>query len=308
MICPNCGANNPDNSAFCRECGTRLGAAQSDAAACNTGIQRASTTAPQMVTPAATPQPSWPATQSPTAAYSNLGSNYQTAPAMAPEPPAQQKKKGGAGKVIIAIVIIALLAAAGYFAWQNNLIPFLPAPTSQTESKPASEPEATTPETTTPEATTPEEPAASESTSDNPLIGVWTGMLTKTDPHYAGQKSCKGGLDKPIVLTIRSVDEHGRMVADLKVCYHNHDYYNGADVASDPGDVYVEFTDIQLINQNNSFEYVADVNEYYKGGSLNIDFTYDENEDTIYAVVDGITNTRETNISEQVDSYSLFKD
>ena len=86
MFCPNCGAQNPDGSAFCQNCGARLAAAQQ----------------PQQQYQ---PQPQYQPRQQyqPQPQYQPHQPQYQY------QPQAQPKKKGGILKIVLVCVVVAVL-------------------------------------------------------------------------------------------------------------------------------------------------------------------------------------------------------
>ena len=131
--------------------------------------------------------------------------------------------------------------------------------------------------------------------TENSLVGTWTGTLSEN--YYGG---CSGAKEKPIVLTIHSVDKHNRMKLDLKVCYHNHDSKYPA-IESSPDDVYLEFKDQEVLLKDRKLSLVKNVSEYGEESTVTIDVTF-EGKDSASAQVDGYGR------NHSQDRFVVYKD
>ena len=118
MNCSTCGANIPDGSKFCSECGaTVMDLTQALAQVAEaTGV-----TETQFIAPA---------TPSPEASYDSLGADYMT-PAMEPAP-----KKNTPLIAAAVALIVALIALGAVIAWKTGLFDRTPTPASTPEPAP----------------------------------------------------------------------------------------------------------------------------------------------------------------------------
>lgn len=297
MFCPNCGKQIPDGSVFCPECGANL------AATANGGS----------TAPFATPTPS----VTPTAAYDSLGTSYQTPPTMVAGGVPRSPKKPGKWKavlIVVAIVVVALGGGLVYLKVSGNQLPFY-VPVISDWLQPEKHGASSVDSSSSPHASGSEDTSGrsdaqgssdtgTSATSDDggdtsgedtdaavpsptpkpsgkyaDLVGTWTGTPTS-------EVDCVAAQSMPIKLTVKSVADNGTMVADVTVCYHNHDHDENN---STQGDEQVTFSDVSISgeewNDVMTYTYRGDVSSYNGRGDLSITITYDTKDKTMDADV-----------------------
>lgn len=235
MFCKNCGTENPDGSAFCRSCGTPLG-------------NRPSSTPPNA-------HPTSPST-------------------------GRDKRRSSLYPAIAALALVLVLAGIGAFLLRRRL--FAQKPTIQSQptvesSEAASDAEPSTSQT--PSVVIPaDESDASQVESVNldggaqgstkSLVGMWVGTLGSK---RAAGAYCYGAQLIPLTLNVKSVDEAGKMKADITLCYHNHAIGDN-EIDSDPGDTALTFSDVTIANYGGNIEYHGDISTVNREGSVAVVF------------------------------------
>ena len=273
MFCPNCGKPVPDGAAVCPNCGEQL--PDSDAG----GSQDSAGSVP-------------------TTAYDSLGTSYQTPRTVVETEGGKNdrkapKKKFPVGVIVVAVIVVCLLLAMVFRESIpepiRNVIPDVPGITQHTHATQTTDATNST-ETDngegvvstgtsdtsevsdTSSANGSESVANGDSTSSSTgspssdstsgssskqgtysdLVGTWTGTF-KGNPEFYGSQ-----VNVP-VLTIKSVDDSGKVHFDVKLNFHNHDSQQNG---STDGDEMLEFDDLVAIIQNDSFTYKFDVSKY----------------------------------------------
>lgn len=285
MFCPNCGKPVPDGAAVCPNCGTQL---------------------PNKNTGSAQDQQS--AGSAPTTAYDSLGTSYQTPRTIVEAGNGKPGNNvGNAPKqkvptvLIVVIAVVACLLLTMVFRESipepiRNVIPDVPGitqhtQTAQTTTNPAGTGEGESGLTTdSPDVTgngqtgsgdttnggsssSSSNSSSSDSNADKgvyaDLVGTWTGTL-QSDPE------CYGSQVNVPVLTIKSVDDSGKVHFDVKLNFHNHDSQKDG---STDGDEMLEFKDLTASIQNNSFSYKFDVTKYGEDAQFAMTVSFSGNKD-----------------------------
>ena len=253
MKCWSCGREvSGTGPVFCPHCGARLqgaGAGQADASAPATGekphipevpdseVQRYVTPFPsEMLGPGSVPG----------STYDSLGTDYETPETVTSSEEIGSGQTGeGYGRpasrtpgVVVVTLVVVLAACAGvagvYYALNGR-----PIGLSDIQSVVAGG-SASSSLTSSSQAEDAQETDGSSVVLTDAqrqyLVGTWQGTYQGSDD---GGGVCHGSQLKPSVLDIKSVDENGRIVADIRTCYHAHGRAEGT-ISSSTNDVYLE--------------------------------------------------------------------
>ncbi len=103
-------------------------------------------------------------------------------------------------------------------------------------------------------------------------VGIWKGDMVEPT-HYAFVACCYGAERHPLVLDIKKVSATGRITADARVLFHEHEDLQGADAASAEGDTYLELRNlVGTLSDDGSFSFHDELAERgeYEGVTINV--------------------------------------